>query len=469
MADFNKAIELLQRGDWDGAISILKNVSPSFQVCNLLGVAHQMKQDWAGAVDSWERALSFEPTSEDARLNVGIGCVAIGDKERAEKHWSVLLEGNSEHVQALINLGILYREQERNMLAHNCWERALKILPTHPKVIEWLADVKGALGIGYVALGEVERAESLLKKAVVMDPEYAVLWGYLSEWHLHKKEYPEALVTCRKAIELDEANSTFYHTLGNVYRMMGSDEEALVAYRKAMDCGGRHVSTLQAIAELTESDKGENIAVVEQLFDQYAVSFDAHLLQELEYAVPQQAFELLTETVDQNVESVLDLGCGTGLSMYPFLEMCTDGAKRVGVDVSENMLAQAHTKGFYTDLVCMPITEYLEETIETFDLIVCLDALVYCRDLCPIFQGIADKLATNGYALVSTETTNNSTPTLQRTGRYAHPVKYIQDCVASVELSIVSHQTVRMRKDGLRWVKGDVWLLAHPLKREESH
>ena len=235
MADFNRAIELLQRGDWDGAISILQKLSANFQTCNLLGVAHQMQQDWEGAALAWERALSFDPSAEDARLNVGIACVAIGDKKRAEKHWNFLLEQNPQHVQALINLGILYREQERNILAHDSWKRALKILPTHPKVIEWLADVKGALGIGYVALGDHEKAESLLKEAVVMDPEYAILWGYLSEWHLYKKEYPEALVACQKAIDLDEANPTFYHTLGNVYRMMEREDEALVAYRKASE------------------------------------------------------------------------------------------------------------------------------------------------------------------------------------------------------------------------------------------
>lgn len=219
MSRLDKAIQHLQAGDWEVAISIFESIAPSFKVCNLSGVAHQMNKDWDGAVTSWLKALTFNPSSEDVRLNLGIAFMAIDKKEDAEEQWLTILEKNSTHVQSLINLGLMYREQNKNQLAHDNWERALKIVPTHPKVIEWLADVKGVIGFELFTFGKIEAATLLLHQAVSMDPTHGLLWWFVSKLHIHNQEYAKAFSTCQKAVDLESDNEDYIVTLLEIERL----------------------------------------------------------------------------------------------------------------------------------------------------------------------------------------------------------------------------------------------------------
>lgn len=84
MSKIQRAIQHMQSGQWQQAIVVLHEVPESFRSCNFLGVAYQMSQDWNGAKQAWSQALHYNPNSEDVRLNLGIACIAIGDKSEAE-------------------------------------------------------------------------------------------------------------------------------------------------------------------------------------------------------------------------------------------------------------------------------------------------------------------------------------------------------------------------------------------------
>ena len=256
MSIIQRAIQHMQSGQWDEAIAILQEASPSFQSYNFLGIACQMSQDWFGAKRAWSKALHYDPHSQDVRLNIGIACVATGDKVEAEEHWTHILKSNPYHVQSLINLGLLYREQERKQQAHDCWQIALEALPDQPKIIEWLADVKGVLGRELLRLAKVDEAEDLLKTAVSMDPIHSMLWGYLSELYIEKGDFSEALQACTKACQLDPENHSFCHMKGNIHRMMGDNQAALQLYKMAVELGGKEEALLRLITQLTLEAKG---------------------------------------------------------------------------------------------------------------------------------------------------------------------------------------------------------------------
>ena len=164
---------------------------------------------------------------------------------------------------------------------------------------------------------ELKKAEDLLKEAVILDPEYDVLWGYLSEWHFQKKEFKKAFATCSKGLNLNPQNATLHHTMGNILRMTNQKEEALVAYEKALEFGSRHPATYRSIAELKGFDIEEDTTVVQALFDQYADSFDQELQEKLGYDTPAEAYALYKNIVSSStITAVLDLGCGTGYLFF---------------------------------------------------------------------------------------------------------------------------------------------------------
>ena len=460
---YKKGLEALQQGDFYAAeqhfIEATQLGPNEFSFWNLLGVTYQLQKSWSKCYASWKQALRCEPDNIDTKLNLGIACIACDRPAEAEGFWNDILNTHPKHVQSLINLGLFYRERSRNQLAHDMWERAFDEMPNNAKVQEWLADVKGVLGMVALASRQFDEAEKMLKDAVILDPEYAVLWGYLSELHFQKKEFKAAFSTCSKALNLEPDNSHLHHTIGNILRMTGQVEQALVAYEKALELGSRHPATYRAIAELKGEQVDENEDVVQQLFDQYAEDFDAELQDKLAYATPRLAYEIFTKHISSfSPSSILDLGCGTGLSLMPFIDASVQ-TLRVGVDISSKMLKQAKEKNLYSELHCASLRSFVQSETRSFALILCLDALVYLRHLDDIFSGSRNIIERGGYFIFSTEASDYETPLLQSSGRYTHPRPYIKSVLAPQNWRVVDCQKTQLRKDGDHWIDGDIWVI----------
>ena len=459
---YQDGLKALQDGDFSKAELSFRGATQlnqeDFSSWNLLGLTYQFQKKWQQCYASWKQALRCKPGCIDTQLNLGIACIAVQKPKEAEEFWLAILQEEPAHVQSLINLGLFYREREKNQQAHDMWERANIEIPEHPKVREWLGDVKGVLGMVALASRNHEEAEALLTRAVVLDPNYAVLWGYLAELHFQKKEFKEAFAICSKALNLEPENAHLHHSMGNILRMTGQLEQALVAYEKALSCGSRHPATYRAIAELRGAQVDEDEAVVQQLFDQYADAFDTELQEKLAYATPQKSHDLFVKhLVSMEYRSVLDLGCGTGLSIAPFLSKPITAA--VGVDISSRMLELAEKKNLYTELCCASLREFIQKEERSFDVILCLDALVYVRSLEDIFVACQDRLSHGGVFLFSTEHCTGEEPILQSSGRYAHPHAYIRGMIREQNWILIAHEKTLLRKDGDHWIEGDIWLL----------
>lgn len=457
---YQEGIKALQTGVFSMAQEMftkaLKENTDRFEFWNLLGLTHQFQKQWKECDHAWREALRCDPASLDTKLNLGIANIALGNEKDAEGFWLSIIETNPKHIQALINLGLFYRERKRNLVAHDMWMRAFELMPQNEKLQEWIADVKGVIGMVHLSNKDFATAEELLKEAVLLDPKYDVLWGYLSEWHFQKKEFKEAFATCSKGLTLNPENATLHHTMGNILRMTNQEGEALVAYKKALELGSRHPATYRSIAELEGSDIDEDEEVIQQLFDQYADDFDQDLQEKLGYATPTKAFALYQQLCpDQQAASILDLGAGTGLSIQPFL---AQQALSVGVDISQKMLDKAKTKNIYSELHCQSFKEYLAQENREFDLVLCLDAFVYIRNLGDIFTDIFRCTSPNGIFIFSTEKNDAQTPLLQPSGRYSHPQRFLENLLQEKGWNVVSVLDTSLRKDGDHWIKGNIWV-----------
>lgn len=461
---YQEGIKALQTGVFPMAQEMFTKATkedPSrFEFWNLLGLSHQFQKQWKECDQAWREALKCDPDSIDTKLNLGIANIALGKAEEAEKFWLSILETDPNHIQSLINLGLFYRERKRNLLAHEMWIRAFELMPQNSKLQEWIADVKGVLGIVYLLNKDFAEAEELLKEAVILDPEYDVLWGYLSEWHFQKKEFKKAFATCSKGLKLNPKNATLHHTMGNILRMTNQEDEAIAAYKKALELGSRHPATYRSIAELEGMDVDEDEMVIQQLFDQYAERFDQDLQENLKYSTPQKAFDILKSQISTySASSILDLGCGTGLSILPFLNITTEEAITIGVDISQKMLDKAKEKNLYSELHCQSFKDYLRQETQTFDLILCLDALIYIRNLGDIFAQAYQRSKMGGLFIFSTEKNNTETPKLQPSGRYAHPQGFLEKLLDEKGWQIISETESLLRKDGDHWIKGNIWIV----------
>jgi predicted TPR repeat methyltransferase len=123
-------------------------------------------------------------------------------------------------------------------------------------------------------------------------------------------------------------------------------------------------------------------------------------------------------------QSLLDLGCGTGLAGAVFRPFA---ALLVGVDLSAAMIARAEAKGDYDRLVVGNLATFLTDEIANdtkYDLVFAADVFVYLNDLAPVLANVARVLKPRGIVAFTVETHSGADVALLPTLRFAHAEPY---------------------------------------------
>lgn len=233
----------------------------------------------------------------------------------------------------------------------------------------------------------------------------------------------------------------------------GDLDGAEAAFREVLDLdpedhGGASVR-LAAMGRGAAPDAAPE-AYVATLFDQNAATFDDMLVEQLGYAVPM----LLRERFDVlglgPFPRLLDLGCGTGLTGASMAGLVTHVT---GVDLSEEMLGEAHERDVYDELFAGEATAFLQEIdAPPWDLIAATDVLPYLGDLAGFFAGAARCLVPGGVLAVSTETEigMDANYKVGSKHRYAHAPAYL-----SRLLALHGFQQIEQRDIVVRYDEGD--------------
>lgn len=194
------------------------------------------------------------------------------------------------------------------------------------------------------------------------------------------------------------------------------------------------------------------------MFDQYADTFEDHLLTSLEYKVPELLLQQIQQQTQANNNSlrVLDLGCGTGL----FGQIIKPYAKQlIGLDLSKKMLAKAESKSIYDELICDEMLDYLNHQTHTFDLIAAADVFVYNGDLDALFAATKKALAAEGYLSFSLEITDGNDYFLAKSGRFHHSQQYIKKLIKTHDFKLLDYQQANTRMQHHQAAMGGLYLL----------
>jgi len=249
--------------------------------------------------------------------------------------------------------------------------------------------------------------------------------------------------------------ATAWFALGAIRDRQGDRAGAVAAFRAASraDPDDYHGARLQ----LTRLGAGEDAPAmtepyVRRLFDQYAGRYDAALTEHLHYRGPALLLQAVTSALERagrplRFQSLLDLGCGTGLAGAVFRPFA---ARRVGVDLSPAMLARARAKGDYDRLVVGSIGAFLADEMinnATYDLVVAADVFIYVNALAPVLAGIAGVLAPHGILALTVETHSGPGATLLPTLRFAHGERYLRDVIAGAGLKLLGLEPATIRTE----------------------
>ncbi|MFA6038634.1 MAG: tetratricopeptide repeat protein [Legionellales bacterium] len=375
--------------------------------------------------------------------------------DSAIKHYQKSLRINAANVSAHNNLGALLIDRNKYTAAIRHFKRALNLNPLNPEAFY-------NLGSTFLLMSNPEAALKYFLRLSQIKPEFDVYYNLgviYRQLHRHR----DAIIYFAKALELKPDAIEVNVNLAEIYLDIQDYAQAINHYQvlHAIDPQNKEIDYM-----LAALSNDENLSLqkapkeyVTHLFDQYADHFEKHLAA-LQYQAPQLLYAAVTEIIGFCREklNILDLGCGTGLAGEKFR---VAAKKLIGVDLSQKMLDVAQTKQIYDELLCASMEDVIGEYCD-LDLIIAADVLVYVGDLVLIFALCAKALKKHGIFVFTLERTDTHPYLLQKSMRFAHNEKYIENLAQIHGFEVLRHEHVVLRKQRNIPVASVIYVLKTP-------
>ena len=160
------------------------------------------------AVDRLEKAVKLAPDFYQAQNNLGVQYKALGRYRDAERTFEIAHDLNRNAAQPLINLGSLYVDEAQKQISSGEEERALA---TYQKAVVSLeeaivldafsASARYFLGTALYKTAALERAETMLMRALELDEEYHVVRLMLVNVYVKQARYNDVLAQLTEFLE----------------------------------------------------------------------------------------------------------------------------------------------------------------------------------------------------------------------------------------------------------------------------
>ncbi len=386
-----------------------------------------------------------------ARYLASVDLQRAGRLGEAEAGYRWVLARVPAHFDAMHLLGVARAQQEDYEEALHWLEGAVRLHDRSAAAFHNLANAQHALKRYDEALASADRALEL-------QPEHVRAWRSRGHVLRDMRRSDEALASYERALAIEPGHADAMVDRGDLLRQLGRRDEAIDAYRRAREAGADAQAMAYALASLGAGapPPAAPSDYVAGLFDQYARSFDAHLVGTLGYRTPELLMALLRPLLPARALDVLDLGCGTGLCA-PLLK--PHAHTLTGIDLSPKMLDQARARALYDALACGELVHWLEAQPARFDLAVAADVFVYIGDLDAAFRAVRAALSPGGLFAFSCEAGEGEEVQLRATLRYAHSAAYLRRLAGAHGFEVEAMRQAAIRQDAGADIEGHLVVL----------
>jgi predicted TPR repeat methyltransferase len=322
-------------------------------------------------------------------------------------------------------LGVLMLDLQRAGDAVACLREAVAAEPANPAFRE-------ALAVAHDVGGDPDAALATLTDGIAAASAHVGLRNAVVLLCVRQRDLVKAVCLAEEARIAGVMDACLFGLKGHALSCLGRHDEASEAYAEALKLGPEdpYVRHLVACAGTVPAAPRAPVEYIRTVFNGYADRFEAHLLS-LGYRVP----GLIRTALQANGIAegpILDLGCGTGLLAVVLGDLT--GGPFVGVDVSNEMLAQASAKQIYAELHQADVLDFLGDDARSWPLVLASDVLCYFGALDELFALVHARLSAGGRFVFSIELQQpdsrdvahgNGEWVLGRQGRYAHAEHYV--------------------------------------------
>lgn len=449
---------------------------------NNLGNLYAKREEFEQAIHHYRSAIALKPDYADAYYNLAIVLIKMEQKEEAIENLKKALQHHTDFIEAHGQLALLLQQKEHFEEAMEHYQKRLQLEPTHTesyvnigailvkqgelikaidyfnKALESNPDSTEAhynLGSTYLSMQKADEALMHYLRVVNQKPD-ADTYFNIAVIYMYKERHFDAIDYFKSALSINPNFLDAHINLGATYLKIANYELAIHHYQEALNLQPDNIEIQYLLSAITQSHAPDRApeAFVRNLYDQYAPYFEKHL-QYLAYQAHTLLYEYVAPLLKSSDLIIVDLGCGTGLCGQLFKSV----AKRlIGVDISAKMLEVAEKKQIYDELIEADITSVLENMKE-IDLILAADVFGYMGDLNLVFTAVKNALHHGGYFAFTVEKTQEEPFALQKTTRYAHSKKYLQNLIAQYNFNIIKHDEVQLRTQRQSPVMGYLYVL----------
>lgn len=180
-------------------------------------------------------------TAPDHPFQKALALQRAGQTVAAEAAYKAILRLRPQHGGALSNLAVLYRQKGRLAEARQALEQCVGHDPSNVAAWSNLTNV-------YLDLGLKAKAVEAGRQAVARGPGQPRPLGNLG-WALWQCDrFEEAREVLEASLALDPKDAVVWNNLGNVHQRQCRIDDAIAAYRKALDCNPSMSMAMQNIA-----------------------------------------------------------------------------------------------------------------------------------------------------------------------------------------------------------------------------
>lgn len=407
-------------------------------------IARQAPGDAEAAVALYRKVLAAGVDTGELRMQLGTALLLAGQVAEAVGECQAAVRALPESADAHYSLAAAFARAGDAGTARFCLARTLELKPNEARACF-------AWGVLEAEEGKLAEAEALFRVAIAQKPDSAAAYEALSVV-LAKLDNPT------EAAEAKDAAARLAR--GGALRVpLGSTSESIAALEKrlARSPQAQKLHVLLSVKTNLAPPPQLPPGAITGLFDQYAENFDRHLVQTLEYRVPEMIADAVRATRPPRKLDVMDLGCGTGLCA-PLLRPMA--ATLVGVDASPEMIRKARDRFLYDRLEAGDLVEALKRVPRSFDLLVAADVLVYSGDLAPFFEASAAALRPGGMLAFSAEAGKVDRFRLDvATRRFTHSADYLKHLASICGFREELFRPITVRLEARRPVQGFLVLL----------
>jgi tetratricopeptide (TPR) repeat protein len=183
------------------------------------------------ALVAYKKAMQLQGDNFTAHIGLGNVYDDLTYYTEALQAYEQARHNNPESAHPWHGLGNIYRQQGDYPQAVATCQRALELDPTY-----WRG--YNIIGIVHAAQGAWEAALTAYQQALehcTSDQDRAVVTTNIGNMYHWQGDYPQALATYQRALELDPTYWRGHNGIGVVYEYQGAWEAALTAYQQALE------------------------------------------------------------------------------------------------------------------------------------------------------------------------------------------------------------------------------------------